>query len=73
MDENTFFLHNWAPKICVPRARFTRVGLTGSDHTWCQGHDLREQILSVWNIDKCYPIPKEEFVLMLPYRWKVQG
>jgi hypothetical protein len=35
MDENVFFLQNWAPEICVPEVRFTRVDPTDPDHRWC--------------------------------------
>jgi hypothetical protein len=71
MDESVFFHHNWVPETCIPEARFTRVSPTDSDHKWHQRPGLCEQILLDWITDKCYPITKEDFVLMLPYRWKV--
>jgi hypothetical protein len=71
MDENWFFLHNRIHVI--PKTKFIRVALTGLGHRWHQRPTLRGRTLPNWKIDKCNPITKEVFVLMLPFECKVRG
>jgi hypothetical protein len=71
MNEDWLFLRSGIH--VSPRSVFVRAALTRPSLGWHRKLGLWRPTLPYWDIDKCNPVTKEEFVLMLPSGCKVRG